>query len=190
LRRLVLGISLFYVTAWLPLAFVVYLPTWYHLSCHWNPRCEVLGEARTTQAVTELTRFFRHAGSLETRWSAKERQHLAEVRTIYDRLALGAVFALAGLVLSFECRTARCAALVNVVLVAAVLVVIPVFRPFWMNVFHPLLFDNQLWRTNRFDLTWYITPVVYFQWTIVFLVGAVVALNLGVWLLCRRRAQS
>ncbi len=186
LRRVVLGVCLFYVTAWVPLAAVVYFPAWYELSCRWNVRCEVLGEARTRGAIRELTRFFRHRGALATGWSPKERLHLTEVRAIYDKLALGAVLAAAGLLLGFERRAAARAALVNVGLVAALLVVVPVFRPFWMNVFHPLLFDNQLWRTNRFDLTWYITPVVYFKWTVVLLVGATASLNLVLWWVLRR----
>jgi len=187
LRRFVLGASLFYLTVWVPLAFVVYVPAWYHASCHWNPRCEVLGERRVVRAVEELTRFFRHQDELGTGWSAKERLHLAEVRGIYDTLAFGAVLALIGLIAGFERRAAARAALINVAVVAAVLGVLPVFRPFWMDVFHPLLFDNELWRTNRFDITWYITPVVYFRWTVALLVAATATLNLLVWLGLRRR---
>jgi hypothetical protein len=190
MRRLVLGVSLFYLTVWVPLAFVVYLPVWYHASCDWNPRCEVLGEQRVERAVRELTRFFLHRGELGSGWSAKERLHLAEVRVIYDRLAAGAALALLGLVAGFERGTAARAALVNIAVVATVLVVVPVFRPFWMEVFHPLLFDNELWRTNRFDLTWYITPVRYFQWTVVLLVAATAALNLLIWLALRPRPKA
>ncbi len=66
------------------------------------------------------------------------------------------------------------------------------FGYFWRHVFHEILFSNELWYTNRNDITWYITPRVMFRNAVIALVLGGVAINLTVlavdaWL--RRRAQ-
>jgi uncharacterized membrane protein len=79
---------------------------------------------------------------------------------------------------------------VNAGIVVSLVVVLPFFKTFWMEVFHPLLFDNELWRTNPKDLTWYLTPRTYFRYTILLLILLTVLLNVFLVLGCRRFASS
>ncbi|MEA3411352.1 MAG: DUF1461 domain-containing protein [Pseudomonadota bacterium] len=186
LRQVGLFASLLYLTIWLPLAAVIYLPFWYHASCAWNGRCAVVGEGVVSAGVAELTAYFRHQGELVTRWSAKEKKHLTEVREIYDRMFFAAIVAIIVLVVTADCRAMRRYGLFNTAIVVSLVVVLPFFKTFWMDVFHPLLFDNELWRTNPSDLTWYLTPRTYFKYTIILLIALTVLLNGLVALACRR----
>jgi len=190
LRRAGLFCSLLYLTIWLPLAYVIYLPFWYHTSCVWNGRCAVVGEAVISAGVSELTAYFRHQGELVNRWSTKEKLHLAEVRGIYDRMSLVSIVAIIVLAVTANCRLIRRYGLVNAGIVVSLVVVLPFFKTFWMEVFHPLLFDNELWRTNPSDLTWYLTPRTYFRYTILLLILLTVLLNVSLVLGCRRFASA
>ena len=58
---------------------------------------------------------------------------------------------------------------------------IPFFKSFWMDVFHPLLFDNELWRTNRSDVSWYLMPKAFFLRIIIFITLTTLLLNLALW---------
>ena len=187
LRPFVLGASLLFLSLYLPLAGMIYLPFWYQLNCHWHGRCERLGEQRTERSITNLTAFFSPREAFHERWSEKEKAHLGEVRDIYDALALLALLAALALALSFDrARIAR-PALINVCVIAALLLVLPVFEYFWRHVFHGALFDNELWKTNRRDITWYLTPRTLFRNAVMALVGAGMAINLAVWWLARER---
>lgn len=175
---MLLFLGLFYLSLYLPLTALVYLPGWYELNCHWHPRCEILGAGRVEQAVDELTRYFRHQGELVHGWSQKERRHLAEVRPIYDGLFLGAFLAAAALVLGWEPRHAARTALWAAAGVAALALVLPFFAAFWTQLFHALLFDNELWRNDRGDLSWYFMPREFFKYSAILLISAAVAINL------------
>lgn len=182
--------ALLYLTTYLPLALMAYSPQWYRLNCHWHPRCERIGMATAERGIGELTRYFRHQGTLEHRWTAKEQRHLAEVRSLYDRLFWAALIAAVLLAATYRRERIAYYALVNAVIVAALLLALPFFKTFWRELFHPVLFDNELWRNNRYDLSYYITPRVFFLYSTAALVASSIALNLGIWLLLRRQDQG
>ncbi|MEZ5480092.1 MAG: DUF1461 domain-containing protein [Thiolinea sp.] len=41
---------------------------------------------------------------------------------------------------------------ISIILLLVAVLLVPVFNRFWMEVFHPLVFDNELWRTNPQDI--------------------------------------
>jgi uncharacterized membrane protein len=178
-HAIVFTVSLLLLSVYLPLTGMIYTQSWYRLHCDWYDRCLVLGEL-AERSIANLTDFFLHREALRGRWSHKESLHLAEVRGIYDVLAGIAVLALLGLFYGYRGVRLRRAALINIAVILSLLLLLPVFGYFWRHVFHEVMFSNELWRTDRNDVTWYITPRVMFRNAIVALVIGGVAVNLAV----------
>lgn len=163
--------GLFAFAVWLPIAAITYLPGWHESSCDWHPRCDNYGREQAGQRIDELRHFMQHRSELPTVfWSAKEVSHLTEVRQMLDIAALAAL--LGGAIFFHgsareRARTARIAMLI----VAAFVIVLPFFGTFWRDIFHPLLFDNQNWRTNAEDTSYWVMPRIYFQYTTALVIG-------------------
>lgn len=190
LRRIGLFLSLFYLSLIVPLAGMIYLPQWYVVNCHWHDRCERFGQESSRLAIGQLTQFFRHQGELSGRWSEKEIRHLSEVRGMFDRLLLAALLAAVVLALTYEKRRLARAALISATSIAAMLLVLPFFATFWRDVFHPLLFSNNLWRNTPDDVSYYIMPRVFFKHSTALLIGTACLLNLGLGLGLRRSLRE
>jgi uncharacterized membrane protein len=178
-RAIVFTISLLLLSVYLPLVGMIYTESWYRLHCDWYYRCLVLGEL-AERSIANLTDFFLHREALHGRWSHKESLHLAEVRGIYDVLAGIALLAIVGLIYGYRGVRLRRTALTNIAVILSLLLLLPAFGYFWRHVFHEVMFSNELWRTDRNDITWYITPRVMFRNAIVALVIGGVAVNLAV----------
>lgn len=164
-------LGLFAFAIWLPVAVITYIPGWHKVSCDWHQRCENYGYERTMTRIDELRGFMQHRGELPViAWTPKEISHLAEVRQMLDGAA---VIALLGAAIFFHgtaqerAQTARIAMLV----VAALVIVLPFFGTFWREIFHPLLFDNQNWRTRPEDTSYWVMPRIYFQYTTALVIG-------------------
>ena len=188
IKQICLPLLLLFWLFCLPLAFSVYTPYLYQANCYWNERCEQLGEQQTEQRISELNRFFLHLNAeLPKPWTQKENLHMGEVRHIYDRV-LGVFILLTLFFIIDFCfspraatrypRYARNSLLISITLVLCALLLIPFFPLFWMHVFHPLLFDNELWRTNPSDVSWYLMPKAFFLRIIIFIALATLTLNL------------
>lgn len=190
LKGIILFPTLFYLTVYAPLVFIVYPTYWYKLSCNWNERCDMIGNERAEKGFDDLTSFFLHKGELVSFWTQKERLHLAEVRDIFDNMFEIAVICVIALILTFDRRRVSRFAIANAAIILAFLVVLPFFTTFWRQVFHPLLFNNKLWMNNRYDLSFYIMPRQFFKYTTVLLVVSSVILNLAIWSLFRTRIAS
>jgi len=168
--------GLFAFSIWLPIAVITYLPGWHKASCEWHGRCTNYGYDRALLRIDELRTFMQHRGELPALyWTPKELSHLGEVRGMLDH---GALIALLGAAIFFHQRareraqTARIAMLV----IAAFVIVLPFFGTFWRDVFHPLLFDNQNWRTRPEDTSYWVMPRIYFQYTTALVIGVAVLL--------------
>ncbi len=185
-KQTLLFLSLFYLSLYLPLAFMVYTPYWYWLNCPWHGRCEQISFEVAYVGIDELTHYFRHQGELLTRWTDKERQHLVEVRVIYDRLGLIALGAGVIFGLTYDRQRVAYYAGYNALIILALLLIIPVFRPFWRNIFHALLFDNDLWRNSGQELSYYITPSRFFLFSAVLFIMLSTFLNGIIWAGLRR----
>jgi hypothetical protein len=190
LKRIILFLSLFYLTVYIPLVFIVYLPYWYKLNCNWNERCDTIGYERAEKGIDDLTSFFWHKGELVSFWTKKEKLHLTEVRGIFDHMFIIAIICVICLMPTFDSLRVSRFAIVNALIVLTLLLVLPFFTTFWRDVFHPLLFSNKLWMNNRFDLSFYIMPRQFFKYTTVLLIASSVILNLAIWSVLRRPIAS
>lgn len=200
IKRLLFPLLLLFWLCCLPLAFAIYSPVLYQANCHWNERCGYLGEPAVKQATAELSQLFLHQRPRLTHpWTDKENQHLLEVRAIYDGVFF--LFVLVSLIFLLDYSLvkkgrvsyvdyARNALFISLGMLVTALLIAPFFNVFWMNVFHPLLFDNDLWRTNETDVSWYLMPKAFFLRVIVFICVSTVLLNLLVWWGFRRRVKA
>lgn len=199
IKSLLFPLLLLFWLCCLPLAFAVYSPALYQANCHWNDRCERLGEQGLPQRIAELNRFFLHQQeTLPKPWTEKENLHLAEVRVMYDVVFL--LFVLLTVVFMadyflqrgarrYYAGYARNALFISLSLLLLTLLIAPFFNSFWIKVFHPLLFDNELWRTNSRDVSWYLMPKAFFLRVMVFIGVCTVALNLLLWLSLRKKTR-
>jgi len=162
------------------------MPYWYKLNCNLHTRCEEIGYERSYRGIDELTSFFLHRGELTSFLTKKEKLHLSEVRGIFDEMFYIGIIAIILLVITFERRWISRFAIINVLIILSLLVVLPFFKTFWTEVFHPILFDNDLWRNNRFDLSFYIMPRKFFMYTMVLLIVLCSLINIALWSICRR----
>lgn len=188
-KGIFLFISLFYLTFYLPMAATFYLPYWMELNCNFHDRCEAVGQEQASRGIGELSAFFRHQSGLDSFYTEKEKLHLEEVRGIFDNLFIAAVASLILLLLTFERKRASRFALVNSLLILSLLLVLPFFGTFWRDIFHPLLFDNNLWMNNRYDLSFYIMPRVFFKYTVGLLSLACFLINISIWLGLRKNGN-
>ncbi len=193
-RRLLLFISLFYLTVYIPFVFTIYFPQWHRLNCRWNIRCNCIGENVSSIGIRELNAFFLHRGELKLyRWTDKEKQHLADVRKIADRFFFVAVFAAAGVILLFERKRITVYTWINIAIILSFLAILPFFAYFWRHIFHPLLFENRLWLNTRHDFSFYLMPRAYFKATTAFLIATSCIINFCIWFCIRldlRKRQS
>lgn len=185
---------LLYVLVCLPLALTIYTPYAYQLYCPINPRCGLLSESLAQQSMQQLTEFLRHqTPRLFPPWSHKEHLHMLEVRGMYD-LAM-AVFVLALLWVMYDAKQPNArrryqqyvwhSLILILVLLLVCLLIMPFFQYFWMHIFHPLLFNNELWRTDRSDISWYLMPREFFMGVIGFIVLSSLLLHLLLYKLLR-----
>lgn len=164
-----------------------YMPQWMQYNCGLHNRCEVIGIERSENGIKELASFFRHQGELDSFLTTKEKLHLKEVRGIFDKMFLFAVFSLIILTATYNRKSVSRYALINSVIIISLLVVLPFFGTFWRDVFHPLLFDNDLWQNNKYDLSFYIMPRVFFKYTVGLLILSCFAINLAIWFSFRQK---
>ncbi len=190
IKALLLFISLLYLTFYIPMTFTFYLPQWMELNCGFHNKCERIGAEKAKAGIHELAAFFRHQGKLNSFNTIKEKTHLQEVRGIVDKLFFLALLSIVILIFTYDRRLVSRYALVNAIVIIALLaLIIPFFGTFWRDVFHPLLFDNDLWMNNKYDLSYYIMPRVFFKYTVALLVVVCFLINISIWLGLRSKSE-
>lgn len=187
IKRIILFTSLLYLTFYIPMTITFYLPQWMTLNCEWHDRCDVIGIESAIDGIDELASFFRHQGELDTFLTQKEKLHLKEVRGIFDKMFFLGLISLVLLALTYDRKRVSRYALINSVIIIALLIVLPFFGTFWKDIFHPLLFDNNLWQNNKYDLSFYIMPRVFFKYTVALLIILCFSINITIWLALRRK---
>lgn len=185
-KNIFLGVSLLYLTLYIPTALITYLPQWYVFNCRFHPRCRMIGYEKALKYIDELNRFFFHKSPLPFGWTEKESLHLAEVRDIMDILAIIAIICLATLIILFNRPRIATCALVNLFIILSLLLLVPFFKTFWVKILHPLLFNNDLWINNPFDRSFYIMPWTFFKYSLIFFVGVSALLNGLTWFSFRK----
>lgn len=189
-KRTALFISLFYLTFYVPMALTFYLPAWMQFNCEFHKRCDVVGMEEAKNSISELSAFFRHQGGLHSFYTDKEKTHLLEVRGIFDSLFIASVVSAILLALSFNARSTSRFALINAILILSLLFVLPFFGTFWRDIFHPLLFQNDLWMNNQHDLSFYIMPRQFFKYTVGLITVLCFLTNMIIWFGLRGRLES
>jgi uncharacterized membrane protein len=185
-KGIVLFVSLFYLTFYIPMSLTYYAPQWMKLNCNWHERCKAIGFDNAYKGIDELASYFRHQDGLERFWTLKEKTHLKEVRIMFDKMLIGAAIALVLLILTYDRNRVPRYALANAAIILCLLLVLPFFTTFWRDIFHPLLFNNKLWINNRYDLSFYIMPRQFFKYTIALLIAVSVSVNIVIWLALRK----
>ena len=179
IKYILVFISLFYLTFYIPFVLTSYNPYWMKYNCGLHKRCEIIGEEKATRAMHNLTSFLMHREDLSSEWRKNEHIHLKEVRVIFDMMFLAAVIA-AFILAAFRDNRPKLYkfAIVNIVIALCLLVVLPNFKTFWRDIFHPILFDNELWKVTRKDLLYYVTPRAFFRLTTIVVLSVWAALNI------------
>jgi uncharacterized membrane protein len=190
IKGIILFVSLFYLTFYVPMSLTFYAPQWMKLNCNWHERCKIIGYDNAYRGIDELASYFRHRGGLESFWTVKEKLHLKEVRGMFDKMLIGGVFALVLLILTYDRKRVPRYALINAAIILSLLLILPFFTTFWRDIFHPLLFKNNLWMNNRYDLSFYIMPRQFFKYTIALLIAISVSANIVLWLALRKGATK
>jgi uncharacterized membrane protein len=178
-RWIYLFLALSVVLWYWPLALLVYgSSAWYDFNCQFHERCQRFGLEKTQSHAKALVRYFRHQdGELQGEWTARERAHLAEVRGIYDALLLIFLLAALSLLLAWALRAQvawRWLILGQWLWPLGALALLPVFQSFWHGPFHDLLFNNDLWKYTRAEVSYYLMPNVFFRNSLIFMMTLVV----------------
>jgi uncharacterized membrane protein len=191
LKAAALFLSFAYLSIYLPVAGVLYSSGWYRLHCGFNHRCVAAGEERTSLGILELVGYFRHMkeGLDAPFWTEKEKSHLAEVRSMTDKLTLACLPLLVLGLLTFDADRMRTFCLVNIALMASLILILPFFAYFWHSVFHPLLFSNNNWINTPRDFSFYILPRVFFRNTLILMILATIVIDLVAYLLITLRIK-
>jgi Protein of unknown function (DUF1461) len=136
--------------------------------------------------IDELTGFFRHQDELRSGWTYKEKKHLSEVRDILDILSAMAVIAAIGFALAFNKKDIAKVALINIAIIIVLSTLMLFFKFFWVKVFHPLLFNNDLWKNNPYDKSFYIMPGIFFKYSMIAFFAASLSINTFIWKFTRK----
>jgi uncharacterized membrane protein len=184
-----LFLSLLYLTFYIPMTLTFYLPQWMKFNCGLHTRCEVIGNEKAITGINELASYFRHQGELNSFLTQKEKLHLKEVRGIFDKMFFLALISLVMISLTYNRKRVSRYALINSMIIIALLIVLPFFGTFWRDVFHPLLFDNDLWQNNKYDLSFYIMPRQFFKYTVALLIILCFSINIAIWLGLRSKTK-
>ncbi len=126
MKRIVLRISLLYLTLYIPTAFMTYSPLWYMFNNKTHSRIRLIGYDKAQQYTGQLTNFFLHDDHLPDHWTAKERKHLTEVRNILDYLALFALLSTISIIATYNRKTIASSAGINVAILIRIVEVCPV----------------------------------------------------------------
>ncbi|MEM9605272.1 MAG: DUF1461 domain-containing protein [Pseudomonadota bacterium] len=186
LRTLLGSLCLLLCALALALLPLIFASDWYTFNCQFHTRCANLDPVGVDERVRNMGQFFLHREPLAADWDPRGAAHLADVRVLYDRLALVALAAAVTLtaLLVRQPRALRTYARgATLLLLVCVVAVIPAFGLFWEHVFHPALFDNDLWRTRPGEILWSLSPRVFFKHSAMALLGVSSALCAALWLL-------
>ena len=168
---------------------LIFSSSWYRFNCHFHERCGNLDPPGLESRVDNMGQFFLHREPLAADWDPRGAAHLEDVRVLYGQLALVAIAAavlLAALLLQRPQSLAGFARGALLLLLCSTLI-LPVFGLFWEKVFHPALFDNDLWRTRPGEVLWSLTPRVFFRNSAAMLLTLSASLCALLWWLGARR---
>lgn len=168
---------------------LIFSTSWYRFNCHFHERCGNLDPPGVESRVHNMGQFFLHREPLAADWDPRGAAHLDDVRALYGQLALAAAVAVCLLAVLLLRHPGSLAGFARGALLLLLLgtLILPVFGVFWEKVFHPLLFDNDLWRTHPGEVLWSLTPRVFFRNSAAMLLTLSASLCALLWWLGARR---
>jgi len=184
-KRIVFNVTLFYITLYIPFSILVYTPFWlrFHSSIHrWTRNIAV--EQREVY-IRELNQFFLHQNQLVTHWTEKEKYHLAEVRGIFDFLFILFCCSILVTVIAFRKKFLLVSSRFNMICLGVFSLLLPVFSFFWLNVFHPLVFNNLAWKNTPSDISFFFMPVSFFKKSFLIILCFAFIFNFANWIISR-----
>jgi len=135
------------------------------------------------RAIDNLILFFLHYSELSLEfWNSKEILHFVDVRNIFDFFILIFVCCVCFLIwFKFNLKILRKAVKWSFGIIFLPLFLFPIFSWFWVEVFHPLVFSNDLWMLFPEDLCYWIFPLEFFMGFYLIFILVEVLILFGVW---------
>ncbi len=177
LKEYILSFSFFYFILYLTLIPFIYFSFSYDL----NSNLSDIDIENKSLYYDNLVDFFLYKDDLNEYFSQKEKLHYIEVRSIYNFLFL--FFLIFSLILYFNKNNLNFKRYSRYSLIS--LLILPIiisinFTYFWDNIFHNILFDNNLWVMTQEDLSYYIFNHDFFKYIILefFLLNLIIHLSI------------
>lgn len=156
---------LFYVLLITPILIFGHLKPWYEYNFEKDNIYEEVGYEIVQNATDNLVGFFYYREELNNLWSQKEKAHFEDVREIFFKSFIILVAMLGFLYINKKIVSENKRGFVIINMITIVLLsslVIVFFNFFWNNIFHKILFSNNLWIMDKGDLSYYLFKEGFF----------------------------
>lgn len=186
-KKVFLFVSLFYLTLFVPLMFVVFSSIFWDYNFENQGVYDVYNESFVEGVSSDLRSYFLFRNELGEEWSSKEVTHFSDVRGIYVILFGISIFAIVFLVLFFDKGLMHDFAEVNVILSLFLGLILPFFNLFWDKVFHPLIFNNDNWILLPGEVSYYLFSYSFFVYSFVFILLSSIVINTVLYVVFRQQ---
>lgn len=185
-KNLLILIPVLILTLYIPLTFTIYSQNWYEFNYNLQDTYQVLNESQTNKATTNLINYFKYKEELNEQWTDKEKIHYKEVRNIYTKVHLLALFSLITLILNkieFKkkkkeyIKNFNKISLTNIKIVSTLILILPIFGFFWSKIFHSIMFDNKYWIMEPHEISAYLFDLSFFLNSTILIIIISILLN-------------
>lgn len=143
---------------------------------------EYIEDSVEKSSITNLLNFYLYKDKLDsTFWNEKEIEHLTEVRNIFLIVHLLALISIIGAFKYYKNSSKSYLFNIGVLIVFSILIFLN-FAYFWDYIFHPLIFNNNLWITDLNDLSTYLFTYSFFEKIAMIIIGGSIIINIILYL--------
>lgn len=186
IKNIIFLFSLLYITIYLSSVFVIYSSSWYEFNYKQQETYLKLSEEKVQNSTSNLINYLLHKEELNDNWNSKEKLHYIDVRSIYDNFFILFILSLFGIIWSFKkinLKYIKKASKTNIVVILFLCLIFPIFQYFWDYIFHPLIFNNNLWLMFPTDISYYLFPYSFFKNSLLFIVLVAILQNLIIYII-------
>lgn len=169
-NKILILISILFISLYLPLTFTIYSSTWYEFNYGLDNTYSSLDKNFTLNQTSNLINFFYHKESLNSNWSLKENKHFNDVRNIYDSLFILFLISIIIIIFNLKKINLKKISKYNLIIISSLLLILPFFSYFWTNIFHQIFFNNTFWINTVNDLSYYLFPLEFFIRSSIFII--------------------